>query len=499
MKTSGTRQATRLLALAVATGTMVATATSAGAATSHTKHQLVGKAQTDVVQVSLNLPAATPLVSELPKLANLDLSKPITLNLIHTIGELSRNQIKGLHDAGQSTAALGSGTLFDKGGLLAPINRAVTASISRPGSFHPAQSVVNFAEGPLSVTVPTLTASAKRNLLGTGGLGRLAGLDLGKLTDLLPAGSLDALNAALGKLVTDPNSPTGTVTDTVDQLLGQIKDVLDKTPAGTLTHKVLSDLQKQIKGLQKELPKLVASLENGSIVDLKALTSLHNITTTAHNAVSSKAGVSLAHLSLLGGFVTLDGFDNSAKVTANGLAHGAHAVVNPNLAKVHIGAPVGLDLVLGPNGLAANLLGSKLPASITKLVNTLVKQIQNVLATAGVRIAPASYNTTYNADHSAVAVTGSGLEILVNSLTNRTNTNFSKALVGVRIGAYSASAGAKAVTFTPQHNPTHPTVTPHHPFSHPDTGANYPLTAGAALALLTGAALIRRRMIADKA
>jgi LPXTG-motif cell wall-anchored protein len=301
----------------------------------------------------------------------------------------------------------------------------------------------------------------------------------------------------LAKVIGDQNGNggvTGTVTGTVGSLLDKIDKTLKTTPVGSVTHTALTALQKELKALQAALPKLVATLESGSVVDVKALDSGHNIATTAGNTVSSNAHGALAHLSLLGGFVTLDGFNNSVTATANGKANGAKAIVNPNLAKVHVGSPVGLDLILGPDGLTGNLLGADLPAEITGLVNSLVGQISNILSVAGVKIAPAKYTTKYNSNNSAVSVAGSGLQVLVNNPLNRSNTDFNKAMVGVKVGALAASAG----DFIQQgSNPRviHPS-TPKAPLPH--TGANLPVTAGAAMVFLTGAYFVRRRFRATE-
>ena len=277
------------------------------------------------------------------------------------------------------------------------------------------------------------------------------------------------------------------MTGTVGNLLNKIDQGLQSTPVGSVTHTALTELQKELQALQAALPQLVATLESGSVVDVKALDSGHSINTTAGNAVSSAAHGALAHLSLLGGFVTLDGFNNSVTATATGKANGAKAVVNPNLAKVHVGSPVGLDLILGPNGLTGSLLGKNLPAEITSLVNSLVSQISDILSIAGVKIAAAQYTTTYNSNKSAVSVAGSGLQVLVNNPLNRSNTNFNNAMVGVKVGALAASAGDNA--FTPaSFSPPRVVKTPL-----PHTGANLPVTAGAALVFLTGAYFLRRR------
>jgi hypothetical protein len=494
MNLGNKRQATRLAALVAASGVLVATGSGVGnAATAQSlQHKLQGSAQTDVVQLAVNVPLGSTLAGVLPSLGSVDLSKPLTANLIHTDGQLARDQITKAVDSATSSSRLGAGTLFDNGGLLAPANRVVTASLAKPGSYTAPSSLPSHV-GPIALSVPTLRAAAIKNLLSTSGHGQLAGVSLANLADLLPAGALDALNAALAQLIGDTNGnggAVGTITNTVSNLLGQIDSALNSTPVGSATHTALTTLQKQIKELQKALPKLIATLENGSVVDLKSLDSVHGITTTAGNAVTSKAGVSLAHLSVLGGFVTLDGFDNSAVATATGKANGATAVVNPNLAKVHIGSPVGLDLVLGPNGLAATLVGTALPTAITSLVQTLVNSIESVLSLAGVKISAASYKTTYNSNRSAVSVVGSGLQVLVNLPTQTSNTDMQKALVGVAVGAYNVTAG----NFT-QAGVTHPKpFVPQTKENLPHTGANLPVTAGAALVFLIGAGLVRRRM-----
>jgi hypothetical protein len=484
------RQATRLLALAAATPVLVVMATGSAGAAPTVKHKLQGVAQTDVAQISVNVPLGSTLAGVLPSIKNIDLSKPLTAGLIHTEGSLVRNQIDNVTDSATSISTLGSGTLFDNGGLLASVNHTVKASLSHPSdSFSGGLPV---SQSLLQLAAPTLKAAAVKNLLATNGKGELAGLSFANLAQLLPAGELDSLNTALSTLIGDANGnggATGTIVNTVNTLLGQIDNSLKSVPISSVTHAALTKLQKELKDLQAALPKLVATLESGSVIDLKALDSGHEITTTASNAVSSAAHGALAHLSLLGGFVTLDGFNNSIVATATGKANGAKAVVNPNLAKVHIGSPVGLDLILGPNGLTGNLLGTDLPAEITSAVNGLVSQISSLLSVAGVKIAAAQYTTKYNSDRSAVSVAGSGLQVLVNDPTNASNTDVSKALVGVKVGALAASAG----DFVQSSTPAQPrVVTPH--FQHPHTGANLPVTAGAALVFLTGAYFVRRRM-----
>jgi hypothetical protein len=499
MKVGTKRQATRLLALAAATPVMVVMATGSAGAAPTIKHKLQGVAQTDVVQVSVNVPMGSDLANVLPTMGHVDLSKPLTIGLIHTDGKLVRDQINKVSDLAQSTSTLGAGTLFDKGGLLAAVNRTVTANLSKPHPTSP--SGVAFQHPPLQLAVPTLTAKAVPNLLSTIGTGQLAGLSFANLEQLLPAGALDTLNQQLAALIGDPNGDggaVGTVTNTVDTLLNKIDESLQTTPVGSAAHTALTALENELKALQGALPKLVATLESGSVVGVKALDSGHTIGTTLGNAVSSTAHGALAHLSLLGGFVTLDGFNNSVTAVANGKVGGAKSVINPNLAKVHVGSPVGLNLILGPNGLSGKLLGTDLPAEITGLVNGLVRQISNLLAVAGVKIAQAQYKTTYytgtgavtknQADAQSVSVAGSGLQVLVNSPLARGNSDFSKAMVGVKIGALAASAG----DFSQQSGSPPKTVTPN--FIHPHTGANLPVTAGAAMVFLTGAYLVRRRM-----
>jgi hypothetical protein len=499
MNTGTKRQAVRLASLAVASGVLVAAGTgAAGATTQKTtlKHKVQGAAQTDVVQVSLNVPLGSDLATLLPQLGQgIDLAKPITANLIHTEGQLVRNQITGAVDAATSVSKLASGTLFDNGGLLSSVNRSVTASLAKPGSYANTDGLAKTV-GPISVSIPTLRASAVKHLLSTAGKGQLAGLSVADLKSLLKGADLAALNEALAKVIGTPGdtegSAVGTIVKTVDSLLTKIDSTLQATPVGSAAHTALAALQKVIKGLQDALPRLVATLQNGSIVDLKALDSSHSIATTVGNTVTSKAGVTLAHLSLLGGFVSLDGFDNSVVARATGKAGGASYIANPNVAKVHVGSPVGLDLVLGPNGLAASLLGSALPAQVISLVNTLVKSIENILSLAGVKISAAQISHKFNSDKSAVTVASSGLQVLVNSPLNRTNKDIRKALVGVTVGAASATAGSfTAASVT---KPT-PVVTPKTPKGDlPHTGANLPVTAGAALVFLIGAAVLRRRM-----
>ena len=457
------------------------------------------------MQVSVNVPLGSQLASTLPALGhNIDLAKPLTIGLIHTDGRLVRNEITKVTDVAQSTSTLGAGTLFDKGGLLASVNRTVTATLADPNPASPAG--LAFSQAPLSLAVPTLEAQAVKHLLATHGVGELAGLSFANLSQLLQNGALEKLNLLLtgDKSGDGTTGVVGTVTGTVGSLLDKVDQSLNATPVGSATHTALTTLQNELQALQAALPKLVSTLESGSVIDVKALDSGHEIGTTAANAVSSTAHGALAHLSLLGGFVTLDGFNNSVTASATGKIGGAVAEIKPNLAEVHVGSPVGLNLVIGPNGLTGTLLGNDLPAEITNAVNGLVDQISNLLTVAGVRIAKAQYTTKYfdaagkpttkQAQAQSVSVAGSGLQVMVNNPLTPSNTNFNQAMVGVKIGALAASAGN--FDYVPAAaSPPKVVTTPH---IHPHTGANLPVTAGAAMVFLTGAYLVRRRMRATE-
>src|SRR3954471_16502296 len=276
MNVSTKRQATRLLALAAATPVLVVMATGSAGAAPTVKHSLQGAAQTDVVQVSVNVPLGSTLANVLPSVGNVDLAKPLAIGLIHTDGKLARDEIKNVADNATSTSTLGAGTLFDKGGLLAAVNRSVTATLQ-----HTTASAkgIDFNQAPLQLAAPTLKVNALRNkadrTLNTVGTGQLAGLQFANLAQLLPAGALDQLNNALTGSTDGSGSGglVGTLTGTISGsggLLDKIEQSLQTTPVSSATHTALTTLQKELQSLQAALPKLVATLESGSVIDLKA-------------------------------------------------------------------------------------------------------------------------------------------------------------------------------------------------------------------------------------
>ena len=375
MQVGTKRQATRLLALAAATPVMVVMATGSAGAAPTMKHKLQGVAQTDVVQVSVNVPMGSDLANVLPTVGRVDLSKPLTIGLIHTDGKLVRDQINKVSDLAQSTSTLGAGTLFDKGGPLASVNHSVTATLSHPSDGFTGAPVSNTRCTPLTLAAPTLVAKAAPSLLSTLGTGELAGLSFANLAQLLPAGALDTLNKQLAALIGDQNGNggvTGTVTNTVDTLLNKIDQSLQTTPVGSTAHTALTALKNGWQALQTALPKLVATLESGSVVDVKALDSGHTIGTTVGNAVAATAHGALAHLSLLGGFVTLDGFNDERRPpsrTARWAAHSRHQPEPRQGARRLAGRPQPDPRPERPA--PGTLLGTDLPAEITGLVNGL--------------------------------------------------------------------------------------------------------------------------------
>ena len=186
----------------------------------------------------------------------------------------------------------------------------------------------------------------------------------------------------------------------------------------------------------------------------------------------------------MGGFVTLDGFTNSATAFANGVAGGGTANPQPAVAEVTVAdglAVLGLDV----DGLRAQIGSIEgIPAEVVAAVNTALDELeaglQQVFDATGVSITQSAGSKTISPDGRSATASASGL--LINLAPGGTQ------LLSLEIGAASAQAVAQQPTVTPP-VVTPPVVTP----SLPRTGAELPLTGGAALVLVAAAALVARR------
>jgi hypothetical protein len=454
----GRRRATAAAAVAVAAGTMLATAVPAGAAGSAGPAFYSGATGGDVVQVAIHLPTALP-----------GLPNPLAIGLISAAGNAVHDSVDH-HYASTAFAGLASGSLVQ--GSNAPLaalglGRSLQASLADPAPADsalaaiPANPLANGALGLLHALVHPVDES---NLSSA----NLAHVNVAKLAELLPSSALTQLNNTFTQTV-EP-----AVNNAVNQVLGTLNSLAGQDPTGTV-----SSIASTVQQIKNELPSVLTNLENTSLVSLDALDANQSIQRVADGA-ESQAHVKLIGVDILGGLVKVDGFTSDAEAFANGVAGDARASYNPVVARAEIGNGV-LGATLGANGL--NLTVPGLPNSVSQQVNAALKQLQaalnSLLANLGVSVHPAAGSSYAAPDGTYATATGSALTITVADVLSPK----SAPLVQVKLGGTTASTRAKQLQVASYTPPKHLAF----------TGANLPLTGGIAVALLASAAVLRRR------
>lgn len=452
--------------VAAATAGLLVTATAVPAGAAEVPAFYGGTTSGDVVKLVLTLPGQDALGVGLISANGTSLFDP-----------------KGLSaqpQASRAFAGLASGTLVEGDGPLSALNRSVVATLDAPAPE--ASSFGSLPANPLGLagSAGDLTASVTGGNGSNGSVAQLAQVSLGSLTDLL---------ANLPTEVTQPvqdglNDGSAQISDGLQQVLDALTPVTGPVGAGDPTG-TLQGVIDTVNGVVADLPTIVADLQNQPIVSLTGLRSAQSISQTG-DGVTATATTKLAALNLLGGFVTLDGFENTATAFANGVAGGSTAVPQPAVANVVVAndlAVLGLDV----DGVRAQVGAIEgVPAEVVAAVNTALDAVeaglQQVFDATGVSITQSAGSSSTSADGREATAAASGL--LINLAPGGTQ------LLSLEIGATSVSALAQQPTVAVVVPPVVPeTVTP----TLPRTGAELPLTGGAALLLLAGAVAVRRR------
>lgn len=498
--------ALRLTTLATVAG-MTAAAVTAAAATGAAAGSTAagsapplsyqGSAASDGLLLLLTPPSQIASLPSLP-LPGADLSKGLSLGLVHAEGALSHDATGRSADVASSKASFGTGVLFtsllDRLGL----NTSVLADLAHPGTHTAPGLAAGQIPARQNVTVartqlPSLTATALPTPLSTTINNTGVGLTAAKLSDLIPASQLQPLITMVSQQLTGGSA---TLSQQVGSILGQL-------PAGTPADKLraaLSSLQAQLTALDGVVNGSLANLENGALIDISGLQSDHSLQRVGQQEVST-VHAHLAKLSLLGGLITLDGFDNRLTTYAGGTAGSAKVVPQPNAAVVKIGNV--LSAVIGPNGLkvdtsalnavlttlGAGAVPPGLAQALTQLdagLATLNAGLNGLLNVAGISITQDKVAAQkVAADGSAASAALSGLEIRV------AQPGGQAPLLDVLIGRLQAASGARpaaaagpAVLAAPA--PTTGTLA--------YTGAQFPLTGTIALlAIGLGVAVLAGR------
>lgn len=547
-----TGRTVRLSALALATGTLVATAaTGAGAAPAKPADNpllsYAGNTGSQGVGLSLHLPGGSTLAGALaaapaPISSLIGSDGSISLSLLDQNGSLQHDATGKLPDVGTSTSTFAGGSLgslltaLSQGGLV--LNQTITSTLANTQPVHssPALGVITNqvpaqVSGLLGLQLPGLQVSSAQAPLATSGDSVLAGLDLGKIANALPAGSLAALEATLNTVVTQLqtslSTANGALATALTAITGPLAGALAGTPlagVGTALTADSASLQTALTQLENELPTIISNIENGSIVSLKGLTTTHSVTQTG-GVQTSTVSNKLAEVGILGGLVDLEGFANTLTTQAGTASGVTKVIAQPNLAKVQLGTNNELSVVIGSIStvqgtiadIANNTLGVAVPGGLTTALTsltgglaTLSAALNSALSAAGVKIEQdAVTKNVVSADGTSASGALSGLQIIVDplaslpigalplaqkgsGLTAPQATAPAPPLLDINVGALAADSSVAAIT--PARTVASPAPTAPGMTQLPYTGADLPLTGAVAVTLIAGgAALVLRR------
>lgn len=465
-----TSRGARLTALALATGTLVVSATSSAGATAVPVPDVFGgTARGTAIHLEINLPQAIP--ANVPLLGGVQ-------SLIQDISFTEGNTAKGIAPQATSVAkaVLGNGNIV----LLSDVlNKSVVSSLDGKTSANDAilaqdLGLLKVGVGEITSSVSPDSATSALTSTSTSSLASLriglAGLpDLPLKTDLTAV--VDTLNGTV-------DEAQGTVTAAVDNALS----ILDSTTQGAAAPVVaqVEAVKAQLTSLLDSLQSTLANLSaDTDLVTLSLLESAETIT-RAGSMVTAKATSGVGGLDILGGLVHLDAVKTESFSSANGSKGAAAADTLTTILGLKV-ADV-LDLKLTSNGLEGTVLGNQLPAEAQDAVQTVISAVNGVLATAGVQIVNGQTTKSVDPDGKFASSSSEGVGIVVNPL------KAAKPLVSVQLVPAGTAVNAAVL---PKVTP--PTVkVPNVETPLARTGAPLPLFAviGTGLA---GFALVNRR------
>jgi hypothetical protein len=471
------RRGVAVTAFALASGTSLAafgTAAPAGASSTHAPAYYQGVTSANVLSVALHLPSALPALPSIPK--------DLAVNLVGVTGNATHNALgTGAPTSSTAVSSVASGSLVNALPAQLGLGKVLTAKLgqSLKDSALPAiaaDPLVNLHVGDLAAKALTGVNSSQSVLAS----GKVA--ELGQLLNLKSAGAATTL---INTLQNQIDQVTPTVNDQLNSALATVQQVLNQTPAGTTVAQTLSQVEGALQQIQATVKNILANVGQTAVLSLDTLDATQSIAPAA-GAAQSVAGVNLAQLNVLSGLLTVKGFVSQATAVANGKPGGAHATFSGHAPIVAVGTPL-LTATLDENGLnLSNVTG--LPQNVTDQVNAALAQLQSalntLLGTLGVHLnyVPGHVDKV-DSNGRYAAATGPEYDIVVDSPVPGDG-----ALAEIGLG-HGTTASVSA-----QQAPKHVNLPNPQQGALPHTGANLPLIGGIAIALLTGAAVLRRRV-----
>jgi hypothetical protein len=478
MAGSARRRGVAVTALALASGTSLAafaTAAPAEAAKTHAPAYYQGVTSANVLGVALHLPSALPALPGLPK--------NLAVNLIGVNGDAVHNALgRGTRTSSTAVSSLASGSLVKALPSALGLDKVVKATLGmKPQVFT---DIPIDASPLLKLNVGSLTAKAQRGVNHSTSMltdGTVA--QLGQLLDV--KGVSGGATTLLSALESNVSGVSNTVTDQVSSVLQTVSNALDQPGLSSTATQTLKTLQATLQQIQSKINGILANVGNTAVLSVKTLAAQQSIAPAA-DAAQSVASVNLADLNVLNGLLSVKGFVSQATAVANGKRGGAHATFSGHAPIVAVGTPA-LTATLDENGLnLADVAG--LPKSITDQVDSALATLQNalntLLGTLGVHLnfVPGHVDRLDSAGRYAAA-TGPEYDIVLDSPVPGDGA---LAEIGLGHGTTASVSAQQATKVVKLPNPQQGAL--------PHTGANLPLIGGGGLALLVGAAVLRRRM-----
>jgi LPXTG-motif cell wall-anchored protein len=499
-------RAARLVTLALATGTLVAMTSTAGAATTtNTATDLVAKAQGASVQITINIPSALKSVFGTDQLVQ---------KISFTDGNVLTSNLADV----AATANLGRGNIPAVSSLLDKTAKATLASPTADASvlaLHNPQGLpVDLGVGTLSSLVSSPVATTKGTLSKS--KSELVGLTVGNVV-AIPSLANNVISPVTSAINDQLQSTSGTVAGTVNTVTNTLVDIANtadgqlsasgvkvtptvKAAADTLATTLQSTLD-QLGGLTDLINGLAA--KNANAVELHTLLSSHEITRNG-NAVSSHVENSIASIDVLSGLVTVDGLESAATATAGGTAGSASTSVTKPV--LHVKVADALDFVLDQAGIHLTGTLGDVAAPLQPVVNgalTTVTGLVNDVAGISVDYGKVTQSADPQGRFAVADVPGVTLTIdppiLHGKLAGQTlpvkvlddGKKFIQiALVPAHAEVLAVHAN-KPATPIKEYSPENPTG----PLPH--TGGEYGVLFAVGAMLLTGAAIVRRRRFSE--
>jgi len=473
-------QIARFTALAVATGTLVATGVGPAAAadltTTERFYDATGAGQ--VLRITLNLPAAVPGL----------LPQKIVQDIVLTSGAAR---------TGKAPAAVG-GAFIGKDGSVALMQSLLDgrseSSMDKQGVPF---SLASIPANPLGLTGGLLTATSTvgdPNVDGpvSSNSSSIASLSLkgGGALDAVLAPLQDALEQALGAAVPTagstgtPASPVAPVTGTVTDVLGTVLDTLDgvtsdaTAPVSDAVRAAVAQLTTAINDLLADLTgEITAMSATDSLLDVGLIEATQQVTRTGQT-VTSQATNNLVGIEVLGGLIEVSGIQSNAVASLGGGVTSSAATAQ--VLKAQVGDLLSVTLTDKLEALLGGQAGALIPADVLAQVNAALAQVTGLLAdTLGLQVSQAKSSKTASADQASASVEAASL--VLNPLRS--------AVPLLQIDFVPAEAAVKAQSITRRViTPTTLTTTP---TSLPRTGGSVPLALAGSV--LVGVALVARR------